>query len=109
MANTSVKQICSSKRSVNSDRISAYRTKQISLLFQVTLRGTVNVCTYWEQSDKYSSSLYRSADTYSLGTQSSHCGLDVFGVHCPNFLFRHCPKLEILETNRPAKCFDLRP
>ena len=60
MASTSVKQICSSKRSVNSDRISAYRTKQFSLLFQVTLRGTVNVCTYWERSDKYSRSLYRS-------------------------------------------------
>lgn len=107
MANTSVKQICSSKRSVNSDRISAYRTKQISLLFQVTLRGTVNVCTYWEHSDKYSSSLYRSADTYSFGTQSSYCRMDVSGVDCPNFLFRRCPKLEILETNRPAECFDL--
>lgn len=44
IANTSVKQICSSKLSVNSDRISAYRTKQISLPFPATLRGTVNVC-----------------------------------------------------------------
>jgi hypothetical protein len=93
MANTSVKQICSSKRSVNSDRVSAYRTKQISLLFQVTLRGTVNVCTYWEHSDRYSNSLYRSADTFSFGTQSSHCGLDVFGVDWPDFLFMYFPKL----------------
>ena len=53
--------------------------------------------------------VYRSADTYSFGTLSSHFGLDVFGIDCPNFLLRHCPKLEILETNLPGKCFDVRP
>lgn len=104
MANTSVKQICSSKPSVNFDRISAYRTKQISLLFQVTLRGTVNVCTYWNILTNITAvCVYRSADTHSFGTLSSHCGLDVFALDCPKFLLRHCPKLETLETNRPTK------